>query len=112
MSKVQLLLGLGVGVGGSFSILQNVTDRRLMAFGREDDSERDSYRYQVLLYRRMWEYSTNDSSREFQIEKLAKTTWNSALLGLPHAISSAAKLVSGKYAEISEGTEHTPERKS
>ena len=88
-TKLQAVIGLASGVAGSFSVLQHVTDRRLMARPRADADEKDAFRYEILLYRKMWEFSDASGSSEYEAAKVLRRGWNAALSVLPGAISSA-----------------------
>jgi hypothetical protein len=100
MSKMQFVIGAATGIGLSFSILQKITDRRLISFPKSDDVEKDAYRYEVLLWRRMWESGAPASSREFQVEKIVKKNWNNAIEEVPKMLSSASMFLTSKTGEI------------
>ena len=55
MSKFQFVLGVGTALGGSLLVLNQLTERRLLAYEKPDPNEKERFRYQVLLYRKMWE---------------------------------------------------------
>jgi len=92
---MQSFIGLTVGAAGSFSVLHHVTDRRLLARPRVSEADKDPFRYEVLLYRRMWESSEASASRQFETKKLIQLAWND------YVVKKAGELVilGGKLSE-------------
>jgi hypothetical protein len=90
-TKLQAFIGVVTGLGASFAILQQITDRRLLAFPKPEQEDRDGFYYQTLLYRRMWESNQAKSSGEFEAYKGARRVINAGLLGTRDAINSTAE---------------------
>jgi len=100
-TKTQLIIGLVTGIGASFAILQQITDRRLLAFPKpvEEDRDKDGLHYQTLLYRRMWESKQAKSSREFEAEKAVRESINSGLYATSRIINTVAELLKRKMGD-------------
>jgi len=93
-TKTQLLLGMVTGFGASFALLQQITDRRLLAFPKPPPHEdMDGLYYQTLLYRRMWESTQAKGLGEFEAEKAARKGLNASLYATSRGINSAAEFL-------------------
>lgn len=111
-TKLQAFIGVVTGLGASFAILQQITDRRLLAFPKPKEEDRDGFYYQTLLYRRMWEFKQAKSSDEFESYKVARRAINKGLLGARDAINSTADLLKrGERGSITVEFEKKEEKK-
>jgi hypothetical protein len=98
-AKIQFFTGLVVGLGGSFVALQQISDRRLLAFPKpEEEKDLAAFRYETMLYRRMWEskpYPTTES----EIQKQARVGWNSVIDGVRSGINAGAEFVASAFGK-------------
>ena len=92
-TKLQTFIGVVTGLGASFAILQQITDRRLLAFPKPKEEDRDGLYHQTLLYRRMWESNQAKSSGEFEAYKAARRAINQGLLRTRDGITSIAEVL-------------------
>ena len=99
-TKGQFVLGFCAGVAGSFMVLQSITERRLIGFQSRPDSATDlaskyDMKYEILLYRLMWEKKGKDGGMEEEEawKREARNAWNSAIssaVGVVGFVSSGA----------------------
>ena len=90
-------LGVVVGLGGSFAILQRTTDRRIISLMRTDDEQKSASIYQYRLYRKISDFAR--PLKEGETEKKAKAMWNSGVKGISGAFNTLGSLFSPKTEE-------------
>jgi hypothetical protein len=90
----RFIVGVGVGLGLSFSILQGTTERRIMSIKPlRDDSSGGSSIYQYKLYREMWLKSR--PQQDTFLEESGRRLWNTGVQGVASGLNSVTSTISG-----------------
>ena len=93
-------VGVAVGLGGSFAILQRTTDRRIISLMRIDDEQKSASIYKYRLYREMSDFAR--PIKEGATEKKMKGIWNSGVSSVSSIFNSIGNILPGSVKKQGE----------